>query len=279
LHAIRQRNQSPGTHLPIAAKLQVFAKGSTNAMSKVLLITGASRGIGAETARLAAVQGYSLCLNYRHATEAATELQQSLSDQGHNAIVFQADISQESEVISMFEAIDDRFGRLDGLVNNAGILEPQSALVDMSAERWRRVLDVNVVGSFLCAREAIKRMSTQQGGDGGSIVNVSSRAADLGAANEYVDYAAAKGAIDAMTTGLCNEVGNQGIRVNAVKPGLIYTDIHADGGEAGRVDRLKSGVPMQRGGLPSEVAEAILWLLSDASSYTSGSFIDVSGGR
>jgi NAD(P)-dependent dehydrogenase (short-subunit alcohol dehydrogenase family) len=248
-------------------------------MSKVLLITGASRGIGAETARLAAVQGYSLCLNYCNATEAVTQLQQSLSDQGHIAMVFQADVSQESEVISMFEAIDDRFGRLDGLVNNAGILEPQSALVDMSAERWRRVLDVNVVGSFLCAREAIKRMSTQHGGDGGSIVNVSSRAADLGAANEYVDYAAAKGAIDAMTTGLCNEVGNQGIRVNAVKPGLIYTDIHADGGEANRVDRLKSGVPMQRGGLPSEVAEAILWLLSDASSYTSGSFIDVSGGR
>lgn len=248
-------------------------------MSKVLLITGASRGIGAETARLAALQGYSLCLNYRSASQAAAELQQSLTDQGHQAVLFQADVSQESEVISMFEAIDKQFGRLDGLVNNAGILEQQSAVVDMSAERWRRVLDVNVVGSFLCAREAIKRMSTQNGGDGGSIVNLSSRAADLGAAHEYVDYAAAKGAIDAMTIGLSKELGDQGIRVNAVKPGLIYTDIHADGGEADRVERLKSGVPMQRGGLPAEVAEAILWLLSDASSYTSGSFIDVSGGR
>jgi NAD(P)-dependent dehydrogenase (short-subunit alcohol dehydrogenase family) len=165
------------------------------------------------------------------------------------------------------------------LVNNAGILEPQSDLVDMSPERWRRILETNVIGSFLCAREAIKRMSTNHGGRGGSIVNLSSRAADLGAPHEYIDYAAAKGAIDAMTIGLSKEVGDQGIRVNAVKPGLIYTDIHADGGEAGRVDRLKSGVPMQRGGYPAEVAEAILWLLSDASAYTSGSFIDVSGGR
>jgi NAD(P)-dependent dehydrogenase (short-subunit alcohol dehydrogenase family) len=248
-------------------------------MSKVLLITGASRGIGAETARLAAQQGYSLCLNYRNARQAATDLQQSLTDQGYQAVLFQADVSRESEVVAMFNAIDQQFGRLDGLVNNAGIVEQQSALVDMSVERFRRVLDVNVVGSFLCAREAIKRMSTQNGGDGGSIVNLSSRAADLGAAHEYVDYAAAKGAIDAMTIGLSKELGDQGIRVNAVKPGLIYTDIHADGGEAGRVDRLKSGVPMQRGGLPAEVAEAILWLLSEASSYTSGSFIDVSGGR
>ena len=149
----------------------------------------------------------------------------------------------------------------------------------MSRERWQRVLDVNVIGSFLCSREAIKRMSTQSGGHGGSIVNLSSRAADLGAAHEYVDYSASKGAIDAMTIGLAKEVGDQGIRINAVKPGLIYTDIHADSGESGRVDRLKTGVPMQRGGLPGEVAEAILWLLSDAASYTTGSFIDVSGGR
>jgi len=248
-------------------------------MSKVLLITGASRGIGAETARLAAAHGYSLCLNYLHNERAANELLEALTAGGHQAIMFQANVGIESEVEAMFRAIDRDLGRLDGLVNNAGILEPQSDLVDMSPERWQRILETNVIGSFLCAREAIKRMSSQHGGKGGSIVNLSSRAADLGAPHEYVDYAAAKGAIDAMTIGLAKEVGDQGIRVNAVKPGLIYTDIHADGGEAGRVDRLKSGVPMQRGGFPVEVAEAILWLLSDASGYTSGSFIDVSGGR
>jgi NAD(P)-dependent dehydrogenase (short-subunit alcohol dehydrogenase family) len=248
-------------------------------MSKVLLITGASRGIGAETARLAAAHGYSLCLNYLHNERAASELLEALTAGGHQAIMFQANVGIESEVEAMFRAIDRDLGRLDGLVNNAGILEPQSDLVDMSPERWQRILETNVIGSFLCAREAIKRMSTRHGGNGGSIVNLSSRAADLGAPHEYVDYAAAKGAIDAMTIGLAKEVGDQGIRVNAVKPGLIYTDIHADGGEAGRVDRLKSGVPMQRGGFPAEVAEAILWLLSDASGYTSGSFIDVSGGR
>ena len=248
-------------------------------MSKVLLITGASRGIGAETARIAAGRGYALCLNYQRDAAAAEELCRALTDQGCDAITVQADVADESAVETMFEAIDDRFGRLDGLVNNAGILESQSDLVDMSPERWRRVLDVNVVGSFLCARAAIRRMSTRNGGNGGAIVNLSSRAADLGAPHEYVDYAAAKGAIDAMTIGLARELGEQGIRVNAVKPGLIYTDIHAAGGEAGRVDRLKVHVPMQRGGLPAEVAEAVLWLLSDAASYTTGSFIDVSGGR
>lgn len=248
-------------------------------MSKVLLITGASRGIGAETARLAAAHGYALCLNYLHSEEAASELLDSLLAGGHQAILFQANVGIESEVEAMYRAIDDEFGRLDGLVNNAGILEQQSDLVDMDPERWRRVLEINVIGSFLCAREAIKRMSTKTGGQGGAIVNLSSRAADLGGPHEYVDYAASKGAIDAMTIGLAKEVGNQGIRVNAVRPGLIYTDIHAASGEAGRVDRLKSGVPMQRGGLPVEVAEAILWLLSDASAYTTGSFIDVSGGR
>ncbi len=248
-------------------------------MSKVLLITGASRGIGAETARLAAAHGYALCLNYRNDEKAANDLLESLSAGGHPAILFQADVSIESEVEAMYRAIDAEFGRLDGLVNNAGILETQCRLVDMEPERWRRVLDINVVGSFLCAREAIKRMSTENGGNGGAIVNLSSRAADLGGPFEYVDYAASKGAIDAMTIGLAKEVAAQGIRVNAVKPGLIYTDIHAAGGEAGRVDRLKGAVPMQRGGQPAEVAEAILWLLSDTSSYTTGSFIDVSGGR
>ena len=248
-------------------------------MSKVLLITGASRGIGAETARLAAARGYALCLNYLHSEQAATELLDSLHTDGHHAIAYQANVGVEAEVEAMYRAIDDEFGRLDGLVNNAGILEQQSDLLDMTVARWQRILETNVIGSFLCAREAVKRMSTRLGGEGGSIVNLSSRAADLGAPHEYVDYAAAKGAIDAMTIGLAKEVGDQGIRVNAVKPGLIYTDIHADGGEAGRVDRLKTGVPMQRGGFPREVAEAILWLLSEASSYTSASFIDVSGGR
>lgn len=248
-------------------------------MSKVLLITGASRGIGAETARLAAARGYSLCLNYQHSEAAANELLDSLTDGGHRAILFQANVAEEPEVMAMYRAIDSEFGRLDGLVNNAGTLEQQSDLVDMAPDRWRRVLDINVVGSFLCAREAVKRMSTRSGGEGGAIVNLSSRAADIGGPHEYVDYAASKGAIDAMTIGLAKEVGDQGIRVNAVKPGLIYTDIHAAGGEAGRVDRLKSAVPMQRGGYPAEVAEAILWLLSEASAYTTGSFIDVSGGR
>ena len=248
-------------------------------MSKVLLITGASRGIGAETARLAAQRGYSLCLNYLHSEEATHKIAESLSGDGHQVMTFQANVGVESEVMNMYRAIDSEFGRLDGLVNNAGVLERQSDLCDMSRERWQRILDINVIGSFLCAREAVLRMSTRNGGQGGSIVNLSSRAADLGAAHEYIDYAASKGAIDAMTIGLAKEVGDQGIRVNAVKPGLIYTDIHADSGEAGRVDRLKTGVPMQRGGQPAEVAESILWLLSDASSYTTGSFIDVSGGR
>jgi len=248
-------------------------------MSKVLLITGASRGIGAETARLAAERGYALCLNYLNSHKAVEKLTASLVGDGHHVLTCQANVGVESEVMAMYQAIDREFGRLDALVNNAGVLEQQSDLVDMSRERWQRILDVNVIGSFLCAREAVRRMSTLHGGRGGAIVNLSSRAADLGAAHEYIDYAASKGAIDAMTIGLAREVGDQGIRVNAVKPGLIYTDIHADSGEAGRVDRLKTGVPMQRGGLPIEVAESILWLLSDASSYTSGSFIDVSGGR
>ena len=248
-------------------------------MSKVLLITGASRGIGAETGRLAAERGYRLCLNYHRSADAAESLCQSIVDNGGEAITFQADVAVESQVMAMYTAIDQHFGRLDGLINNAGILEGQSDLVDMSVDRWKRILDANVIGSFLCAREAVKRMSTRCGGDGGAIVNVSSRAADLGAPHEYVDYASAKSAVDAMTIGLAKEVGDQGIRVNAVKPGLIYTDIHASGGEPGRVDRLKAQVPMQRGGTATEVAEAILWLLSDASAYTTASFIDISGGR
>ncbi len=248
-------------------------------MSSVMLITGASRGIGAETARLAAARGYALCLNYRSRADAAEEIREACAAEGAQVITCQADVADEDEVTRLFKTIDKKLGPIAALVNNAGILESQSDLVDMSVARWRRVYEVNVIGTFLCSREAVRRMSTAQGGHGGAIVNLSSRAADLGAPHEYIDYAASKGAVDAMTIGLAKEVGEQGIRVNAVKPGLIYTDIHADSGEAGRVDRLKAQVPMKRGGLPAEVAEAILWLLSDAAAYTTASFIDVSGGR
>ena len=248
-------------------------------MDKVLLITGASRGIGAETARLAAQAGYALCINYHNSESAALELVEYAQAQGQKAIAVKADVSVESEVMSMFETIDQKLGRINALVNNAGILESQSTFEHFSVDRLRRVFDINIIGSFLCAREAVKRMSTNNGGNGGAIVNVSSRASVIGAPNEYIDYAASKGAIDSMTIGLSVEVGNQGIRVNAVRPGLIYTDIHGSGGETGRVDRLKSKLPMQRGGLPIEVAKAIMWLLSDEASYTTGSFTEVSGGR
>ena len=241
----------------------------------VVLVTGAAQGMGRTHVE------HLLDLGARVvATDLRGDAVEDLGRRhGDRAVTMAHDVTSDAEWRQVVGATVERFGRLDGLVNNAGILERQSDVVDMSRERWQRILDVNVIGSFLCAREAIKRMSTATGGQGGSIVNLSSRAADLGAPHEYVDYAASKGAVDALTIGLAKEVGDQGIRVNAVKPGLIYTDIHADSGEAGRVDRLKTGVPMQRGGLPLEVAEAILWLLSDAASYTTGSFIDVSGGR
>lgn len=248
-------------------------------MNKVLLVTGASRGIGAETARLAAELGYLVCINFHNSETDARQLLESIQSAGHQAIIVKANISDEDEVKRLFKTIDNKLGPLSALVNNAGILEQQSDFENISLARLQRVFRTNVEGSFLCAREAIRRMSTRHGGEGGSIVNLSSRAAVLGAAHEYVDYAASKGAIDAMTTGLANELGDQGIRVNAVRPGLIYTDMHASGGEAGRVDRLKTGVPMQRGGKAIEVARAILWLLSDEASYTTGTFIDVSGGR
>lgn len=246
------------------------------ATDSVLLITGGSRGIGAATARLAGQAGYRLCINYAHNEAAANALSEQLKAAGTEVICYQADVSDEQQVIAMFNEIDSVFGRLDGLVNNAGILEKQMELVDMPVERWRRVLETNVIGSFICAREAVKRMLKQKSG---AIVNLSSRAASLGAPHEYVDYAASKGAIDSMTYGLSKEVADQGIRVNAVRPGLIKTDIHASGGEPGRVERMQSGVPMQRGGTAEEVAETILWLLSEKSSYLTGTTIDVSGGR
>ena len=248
-------------------------------MQKVLLVTGASRGIGAETARLAAQSGYAVAINYHNSETQAQQLLDSILASGQFAIAVRADIANASEVQNMFETVDQKLGPLTALVNNAGILEPQSVFENISLQRLQRVFRTNVEGSFLCAQQAIKRMSTKHGGVGGSIVNLSSRAAPLGSPHEYIDYAASKGAIDTMTIGLSKELGDQGIRVNAVRPGLIYTDMHASGGEAGRVDRLKGGVPMQRGGLPLEVAKAIMWLVSEEASYTTGSFIDVSGGR
>jgi NAD(P)-dependent dehydrogenase (short-subunit alcohol dehydrogenase family) len=248
-------------------------------MQKVLLVTGASRGIGAETARLAAQLDYAVCINYHHSESEAQALLDELLASGQKAIAVQADIADESDVKQLFETIDKRLGSLTALVNNAGILEQQSNFEDISLGRLQRVFRTNVEGSFRCAQQAIWRLSTKHGGGGGSIVNLSSRAAPLGSPHEYIDYAASKGAIDTMTIGLSKELGDQGIRVNAVRPGLIYTDMHASGGEAGRVDRLKNGVPMQRGGQSLEVARAIMWLVSEEASYTTGSFIEVSGGR
>jgi NAD(P)-dependent dehydrogenase (short-subunit alcohol dehydrogenase family) len=247
-------------------------------MSKVLLITGGSRGIGAATARLAAQRGYVVCVNYRQNADAAEQVVRAIESGQGSAIAVKADVGVEDDVIRLFEACD-ALGRLAGLVNNAGILETQTRVEGMTADRLHRIITTNVIGAFLCAREAVRRLSTKRGGAGGAIVNVSSGAARLGAPGEYVDYAASKGAIDTMTIGLAQEVATEGIRVNAVRPGFIYTDMHASGGEPNRVDRVKAFVPMRRGGQPEEVANAILWLLSDEASFTTGSFVDVTGGR
>jgi NAD(P)-dependent dehydrogenase (short-subunit alcohol dehydrogenase family) len=248
-------------------------------MDKIILITGGSRGIGAATARLSALQGYAVCVNYLKNQSAADAVVDEIRSKGGKAIAVAADVSVESEVIRLFETVDAQLGTVSALVNNAGILEKQMRVEEMDAARINRILTANVTGCFLCAREAIRRMSNKYGGVGGAIVNVSSAAARLGSAGEYVDYAASKGAIDTFTLGLSREVAGEGIRVNAVRPGFIYTDIHASGGEPGRVDRLKDSLPMRRGGRPEEVAEAILWLLSDAASYVTGTFIDLAGGR
>jgi NAD(P)-dependent dehydrogenase (short-subunit alcohol dehydrogenase family) len=248
-------------------------------MSKSILITGASRGIGAACARLAAGRGWQVCINYRSDASAAGAIVRTIEEAGGSAFAVQADVSQEEDVVRMFAAVDARCGRLDALVNNAGILARQTRVDGMDADRINRILATNVTGSFLCAREAVRRMSTRRGGSGGAIVNVSSRAGVLGAAGEYVDYAASKAALDALTIGLAKEVAGEGIRVNGVRPGLIDTEMHASGGEPGRIERLKSSVPMGRGGEAGEVARAVLWLLSDEASYSTGTFIDVSGGR
>ena len=248
-------------------------------MGKVLLITGASRGIGAATARLAAQQGWAVAVNYHHNRMAAEAVVADIHAAGGRAVAIAANVADEIDVQRLFVETELALGPLSALVNNAGVLEPQMRLDEMSVARWQRILGANVIGPLLCCREAVKRLSTRHGGAGGAIVNVSSAAARLGSAGEYVDYAASKGALDTLTIGLAKEVAGEGIRVNAVRPGFIYTDMHADGGEPGRVDRVKSAVPMQRGGQPEEVAAAILWLLSDAASFTTGSFIDVAGGR
>ena len=248
-------------------------------MDKVLLVTGGSRGIGAATCLLAARQGWAVAVNYTAHSLAADEVVRTIRASGGRAMAVQADVADEAQVLRMFEQVDAKLGRLTGLVNNAGVVDVSARVEDMSVARWRRMFDINVIGSLICAREAVRRMSTRHGGAGGSIVNLSSAAARLGAPGQYVDYAAAKGAIDAFTIGLAKEVGADGIRVNAVRPGLIDTDIHASGGLPHRVKDLQHQVPMQRGGSAQEVAEAIVWLLGEGASYTTMSLIEVSGGR
>ena len=248
-------------------------------MPNVILITGGGRGIGAATARLAGERGYAVCVNYRKNRDAADGVVSEIRSSGGTALAVGADVASESDVVRLFETVDVELGPLSALVNNAGILEKQTRVESIDAARIDRVFGTNVRGAFLCAREAVRRMSSTHGGAGGAIVNVSSRAAQLGAPGEYVDYAASKAALDAMTIGLAREVAAEGIRVNGVRAGIIYTDIHTAGGEPGRVDRLGPTLPMRRGGDAIEVARAILWLLSDEASYSTGAFIDVAGGR
>ena len=245
----------------------------------VMLVTGGSRGIGAATCRLAAAEGYDVAVNYASNRDAADTVVSACQEAGASAVAVQAQVESEADVIAMFDEVVGKLGPIACLVNNAGIVRDQVRFDEMSVERWREIFDINVIGSFICAREAVRRMSTRHGGAGGAIVNVSSAASYLGSPGEYIDYAATKAAIDTMTLGLGKEVATEGIRVNAVRPGVIYTDIHASGGEPGRVDRVAGGVPMKRGGQAEEVADAILWLASDASSYITSTTLNVSGGR
>lgn len=246
---------------------------------KTILITGASRGIGAATALLAAERGFAVAVNYNKNKEAAAKIVDTIKQKGGLAKAFQADVSKEEEIVRLFEEVDAAFGNLTSLVNNAGILEQQSRLENLTRQRLQRIFEANTFSTFLCCKEAIKRMSPKYGGNGGTIVNVSSIASRTGAPFEYIDYAASKGAVDTLTIGLAKELADENIRVNAVRPAFIHTDIHADGGEPDRIERIKETIPLKRGGLASEVAEAVLWLASEQSSYSTGIFIDVTGGR
>ena len=248
-------------------------------MKKTVLITGASRGIGAATALLAAQRGYAVAVNYASNAAAADEVVHRIRASGGEALAVQADVADEAQVLAMFEKIDVRFGRLDALVNNAGVVDQTSRVDGMTLARLQRMFAINVFGSFLCAGQAVKRMSTKHGGAGGAIVNVSSAASRLGSPGQYVDYAAAKGAIDTFTLGLAKEVAAEGIRVNAVRPGIIETDIHASGGLPNRVRDVAPQVPMQRAGTAQEVAQSIIWLLGDDAAYTTGGLLDIAGGR
>ncbi|MBL8300717.1 MAG: SDR family oxidoreductase [Rhodanobacteraceae bacterium] len=248
-------------------------------VTKVVMITGGGRGIGAATARLAAKRGYAVCLSYKSREVDARRVVSEIEAAGGRALAVEADVSVDADVLRMFAACDRELGTLSALVNNAGVLEKQSRLEGIDTARLNRIFATNVFGVFACSRAAVHRMSIKRGGACGAIVNVSSVAARLGSAGEYVDYAASKGAIDTFTIGLANEVAEDGIRVNAVRPGFIYTEMHANGGEPRRVDRVKEFVPMKRGGSADEVAQAILWLISDEASFTTGSFVDVAGGK
>lgn len=248
-------------------------------MNKVIIVTGGSRGIGAATALKAASEGYAVCVNYLHNSVAANNIVTQIHQNGGSAIAVAADVSQEKDVEKLFEIVDHKLGTITALVNNVGILQQKMRLDEMDMARLNKIFTTNITSHFLCAKQAIKRMSTQYGGNGGAIVNVSSAASRLGSAGEYIDYAASKGAIDTLTIGLSREVASEGIRVNCVRPGFIFTDIHADGGEPNRVSRIESSLPMLRGGDPNEVANAILWLLSEQAAYVTGTFIEAAGGR
>lgn len=245
----------------------------------VILITGGSRGIGAATARLAARQGYDVAISYVSNEAAALAVAADVEAAGGRALAIHADSADPAQVARLFDGIDQAFGRIDVLVNNAGVLATQSRLEDLGFERMQRIFAVNAIGPMLCAQQAARRMSQRHGGRGGAIVNVSSGAARLGSPNEYVDYAASKGALETFTTGFAKEVAREGIRVNCVRPGHIYTDMHASGGEPGRVDRIKDSIPMGRGGQPEEVARAILWLAGPEASFVTGTFLDATGGK
>ncbi|WP_186250372.1 SDR family oxidoreductase [Burkholderia gladioli] len=252
---------------------------NTDSQAPLILITGGGRGVGAATARLAAARGYDVAISFVSDEAAARAVAADVEAAGRRALAIRADSADPGQVAGLFDAIDQEFGRLDVLVNNAAIIARQSRLEDLGFERMQRIFAVNAIGPMLCAQQAVKRMSTRHGGRGGAVINVSSASARLGSPNEYVDYAASKGALETFTTGLAKEVAREGIRVNCVRPGHIYTDMHASGGEPGRVDRVKDSIPMGRGGQPEEVARAILWLAGAEASFVTGTFLDATGGK